>query len=74
MEAVIIRKGSVTLTERQVKIVEHLARGLRTKEIAAKLKISSRTTESHIDILRAKVDAKSQAHLVAIFIREGLIK
>lgn len=48
-------------------IVGYLCKGLRAKEIAAKVGLSKRTVETDLYSLSQLFDAKSQAHLVGIF-------
>lgn len=55
-------------------IVQCLANGLSTKQIALLFVKSPRTIESYISRLLWKYNANSQAHLVAIFLRSELIK
>lgn len=76
MDIAVIRKNTVEITEKELKIVAMLSNGKRTKDIADSLTpiLSVRTVESMLDKLRDKVGAKTQPHLVAIFIRKNLIK
>lgn len=57
-----------------ITIVNHISNGLRAKEIGVKMGLSSRTIEHHVSRLLLIHNAKSQAHLVAIFLRSELIK
>lgn len=57
-----------------IEIVESLSLGLRARDIGPKLKISHRTAEARIDQIRKEYTAETQAHLVAIFFRNNLIK
>jgi len=54
-------------------IVQYLSDGLKTKDIANELGKSPRTIEAYIATLLWRHKAKSQAHLVAIFLRSELI-
>lgn len=74
MKAVILGKNTIVVSEVEAKIVSHYANGLAAKEIGEKLKISHRTVESHIANLKRTFDCNSVTHLVAHFLREGLIK
>jgi DNA-binding CsgD family transcriptional regulator len=75
MEQVIIRKkNDIAITERDVKIVQLIADGLRAAEIGKKLRVSPRTVEFHVNKLKDKFSAKSQPHLAVLFFRRGLIK
>ena len=73
MEVHIKRNEQIVITTTELAIVQMLSYGLKTKMIAHKLLISPRTVEAYMGKMYLKVKAESQAHLVAIFIREGLI-
>jgi len=62
------------LTGRERDVLVGVARGLTTKEIAAKQNISSRTVETHRANLMRKLDLRSVALLTQFAIREGLIE
>lgn len=49
----------------EVAIVNGLANGLQSKEIATEIGRSTATVEFHIRILYAKLDARSRSQLVA---------
>jgi FixJ family two-component response regulator len=53
-----------TLTEREREVLEHAARGLHAKEIAAALNISPRTVEVHKTRIMAKLQVRNLAELV----------
>jgi DNA-binding NarL/FixJ family response regulator len=61
------------LTEREREVLVHVARGLSTKEIAAKLRIGGRTVETHRANLMRKLDLHSVAELTQLALREGLL-
>lgn len=73
MEAVIIRKNTLTVDEKDVRLVSYLADGYRADAIGKKMKLSRRTVEANIDRLRWKFGATTQPQLVAIFFRQNLI-
>lgn len=56
----------MNLTDSETKIVECLAQGMQSKEIAQFTGRSKATVEGHIRILYAKLHARSRAHIVAI--------
>jgi DNA-binding NarL/FixJ family response regulator len=62
------------LTEREREVLRLVAEGLATKEIAARLFISTRTVESHRANLMRKLDLRSVALLTQFAIREGLVR
>ncbi len=53
-----------TITVREREVLEFLAQGLSTKEIAARMSISFHTVESHRKNLRFKFAAKNSAELL----------
>ena len=61
------------LTPREREVLVGIAKGLTTKEIAAKHHLSARTVESHRANLMRKLDLHSVATLTQFAIREGLI-
>ena len=60
------------LSGRESEVLQLLAEGRSTKEIAASLKISVKTIESHRHQIMAKLGLKSVAELTKYAIREGL--
>jgi len=65
-------RGFARLTSREREILQRLAEGLTTKEIAAELHISPKTVETHRQRMMKKLDAHGLAQLVRIAVREGL--
>ena len=61
------------LTERETEILQLVADGLVTPEIARKLAISPETVKTHILHILAKLEARSRAHAVTIGFRRRLI-
>jgi DNA-binding NarL/FixJ family response regulator len=61
------------LTDRERQIVQLIAEGKTTKEIAAILKISVKTVETHRQRAMDKLDIDSIAGLTKFAIREGLV-
>ncbi len=71
-----LREGPSTtalLTEREREVLQLLAEGHNTKEIAEKLFVSVKTVEVHRWKLMKKLGLKNLAELVKFAIREGLI-
>ena len=62
-----------SLTEREREVLILLARGLSTKEIAARLDIGARTVETHRSNLMRKLGVRSVALLTQVAIREGIL-
>ena len=63
-----------TLTNREREVLQLVAEGNSTNEIAARLTISTRTVEIHRANLMHKLRLHSQAELVRLAIRRGLIE
>ncbi|HEY2955403.1 MAG TPA: response regulator transcription factor [Candidatus Eisenbacteria bacterium] len=61
------------LTEREREVLKRIAEGQSTKEIAARLEISTRTVETHRANMMRKLEVRSLAQLVRLAIREGLV-
>jgi len=68
IQSVYVRRGDAEriarLTAREREVMEHAAKGLHAKEIAAALGISSRTVEVHKTRLMAKLGVRNVAELV----------
>ncbi|GAA4849345.1 response regulator transcription factor [Algivirga pacifica] len=62
------------LSRREQEILEHIAEGNTTQEIADKLFISKNTVETHRKNLLFKLKAKNTAELVNVAFRKGIIK
>lgn len=58
----------MTLSARQVEVIELIAVGCGDKEIADRLSISSDTVDAHVREIFIKLDAKTRAHAVAVYI------
>jgi two-component system, NarL family, nitrate/nitrite response regulator NarL len=61
-----------TLTEREREILEALADGATTREIAAELEISPATVQTHVRHILAKLDVHSKVEAVGAAWRTGL--
>jgi LuxR family transcriptional regulator, regulator of acetate metabolism len=58
----------MTLTPRQVEVLDMVAMGFGDKEIADKLGISVETVDFHVREIFVRLSAKTRAHAVAIHI------
>ena len=67
------RLAQVTLSRREVEIVQLLCEGLSSKEIARSLHISSKTVDNHRYNIYRKCDTESLAGLMRYAIHHGLI-
>jgi len=63
-----------TVTRRQGQILQLLADGKSTKDIAHLLHLSAETVRTHTKAALARLDARDRAHAVAIALRTGLIE
>ena len=61
------------LTEREIDVLEELAKGLAIKEIADVLSISRHTVATHLEKIYAKLHVQSQSGAVAKALRSGII-
>jgi LuxR family maltose regulon positive regulatory protein len=55
------------LTERQVQVVELIARGCSNEEVGQQLGISPRTAKAHCDVLRQKLGVPRRRQIPAAF-------
>jgi DNA-binding NarL/FixJ family response regulator len=63
-----------SLTPREQVVLEHLARGLGNKQIAAQLGIAERTVKFHVSSVFAKLGAANRTDAVARAAQAGLIQ
>ncbi len=62
------------LTLREHEILELIAQGLSTKEVAQHIDIAPRTVDRHVENVRLKLRAKNRTHMVACAVMEGLLQ
>ena len=70
-------KGSVStieLTERENEVLEAVARGERSKEVALHLGISERTVKAHLASIYGKLGVDSRAAAISVAMQKGLLK
>ena len=60
------------LTPREVEVLELLARGLLTKEIASKLGIAYKTTDNHVQNLYRKIGANTRTAAAMYAVEQGI--
>jgi NarL family two-component system response regulator YdfI len=61
------------LTERELEVLTGVARGERSKEIAARLGISERTVKAHLASIYNKLGVDSRAAAIAVAAQKGLL-
>jgi DNA-binding CsgD family transcriptional regulator len=74
MDTVILTNNTVLVTEDELKAIKMYSDGKTAAQVASKLKVSVRTIEGKLYLLRREYKAKTTTHLVSIFLRKGLIK
>lgn len=63
----------VTLSEREVQIIDLVANGLTNHEIAEKLEISKRTVDNHISNILTKTKTENRVSLVRWALQWGKV-
>lgn len=66
--------SNVTLTERELEVLQAVARGERSKEIALALGISERTVKAHIASIFARLGVDNRAAAIAEAAKRGLLE
>ncbi|WP_460864080.1 response regulator [Rhodococcus aerolatus] len=61
-----------TLTERETEVLRHVAKGMSAKQVAAKLVISHRTVENHVQSTLRKLQLANRVELTRYAIEHGL--
>jgi DNA-binding CsgD family transcriptional regulator len=64
----------LTLTKREVQVLQRIADGRLCKQVAAELHISERTVWTHITNIRQRSGIQAIPAMVAAALRQGLIK
>ena len=59
--------ASFVLTERQLQVIELIARGCSNEEVGMRLGISPRTAKAHCDVLRQKLGVQRRRQIPAAF-------
>jgi DNA-binding NarL/FixJ family response regulator len=67
------RMFRAALTNREIEVLQLVARGMRNKEIAAELKISEETVQGHVKNILAKLSVHDRTEAVAVAIRRGIV-
>jgi DNA-binding CsgD family transcriptional regulator len=61
------------LTTRHIEILELIAAGMRSQDIAGKLGISSRTVQSHLAVMRHRAEVESTLNLIVRCCASGML-
>ena len=69
-----LRRSEARITAREREVLQLVAEGYSTAEIARALWITEDTVRTHIKRTLARLGARTRAHAVAIAFREGLWK
>jgi len=72
--SLLLEEGERTLTARQSEILQMLADGMHTEEVARQLGLSTETVRTHTKRILSKLGAGTRTQAVAIGIRSGLIE
>ena len=67
-------ENAPVLTTREHEILEFIAQGLSTKEVAQQVGIAPRTVDKHVENIRLKLRAKNRTHMIACAVIEGFLK
>jgi DNA-binding CsgD family transcriptional regulator len=65
-------RAELRITAREHDVLELVANGYSTAEIARELWITADTVRTHIKRMMIRLEARTRAHAVAIAFREGL--
>jgi DNA-binding NarL/FixJ family response regulator len=68
------RDTPAPLSEREIEVLQRVAYGASTREVAEELGISTHTVKTHMDRIFEKLDANDRAQAVAIAVRAGMIE
>jgi DNA-binding NarL/FixJ family response regulator len=68
-----MRLGSPSLTNREIQVVELMAKGMRNKEIGSRLGISDDTVEAHTRNIFAKLKVHDRTAAVTVALTRGII-
>ena len=66
--------GGDMLSERELQVLNRVARGLGNKQIAAELGVSEDTVKSHMKSILSKLDVSDRTHAVVTAVKRGIIQ
>jgi DNA-binding CsgD family transcriptional regulator len=62
------------VTRRELEVLELVADGMSTREIAQRLWVTDETVKTHVRRLHDRLGARTRAHAVAIAFRSGILR
>jgi DNA-binding NarL/FixJ family response regulator len=65
--------GHPLLSPRECQVLQLLAMGAKDRQIAEVLSVSPATVQTHIRNAKAKLNARTRTHAIALALREGAI-
>ena len=66
-------RGGVALSERQIEILQAIAHGATTKQVARDLDITQKTVHNHLNAVYRRLGTQSLTHAVLSAVRLGII-
>ena len=69
-----VHAGLQPLTQREQEVLEELAKGMTTREIAEALSLGEETIKSHLSRVYQKLRAKDRVEAVVVAMRHGLVR
>jgi DNA-binding NarL/FixJ family response regulator len=70
----LVRSADSPLTSRETAVLEQMAKGMSSKEIARALEISPQTVKNHISHVFSKLGVTDRTSAVLIALRRGWIR
>lgn len=68
------RPGATPITSREVEVLDLVAQGLHNKEVAERLRLSTRTIETHLEHIFAKLGVSSRTEAVTLALTRHLLR
>jgi DNA-binding NarL/FixJ family response regulator len=67
------RAAHENLTARELEVTRLIVKGLRNREIAAELGITTETAKAHLKNIRAKLGVNDKSSIIPVVIRRGIV-